>query len=437
MKTDILEFILRSTVIWGALLGYYYLVLHRNDNWRLRRLFLLFAWGAGLLIPLLPALSVAPEMPSVRLLVPEVLSTAQAAPVVAPSEVATGWSVVPILLGGYLLGVAIVLARTLVQGLRVMQWSREGKKTVHGGVSVVRHHAVRSPFAAWGKVFLPAEGLAAELENIALIHETAHLRQRHHYDTILMMIGRIVCWFHPLQWVFSRLLSDLHEYEADAAVTQLVPVRTYGLHLLQSSLAPTGALGLFSSPLKKRITMMTKTKVRQPLRALSLIGLIFLMAILVISCSDLTEEVLIEPDPLEQLEIQDLPIIAPLGEVDDRFDGEQLLQKVYREIRYPAEARSAGMTAAVQVELLVGTEGELIDVLTVNVTPEELPKGEYFVITGYGSDPQDGSSKQNHSILSEEVTRTLETIAPYDVIMEDGAPTAYRLLLAFQFKLEN
>jgi hypothetical protein len=304
-------------------------------------------------------------------------------------------------------------------------------------VSVVRHHAVRSPFAAWGKVFLPAEGLAAELENIALIHETAHLRQRHHYDTILMMIGRIVCWFHPLQWVFRRLLSDLHEYEADAAVTQLVPVRTYGLHLLQSSLAPTGALGLFSSPLKKRITMMTKTKVRQPLRTLSLIGLIFLMAILVISCSDLTEEVLIEPDPLEQLEIQNLPIIAPLGEVDDRFDGEQLLQKVYREIRYPAEARSAGMTAAVQVELLVGTEGELIDVLTVNVTPEELPKGEYFVITGYGSDPQDGSSKQNHSILSEEVTRTLETIAPYDVIMEDGAPTAYRLLLAFQFKLEN
>jgi hypothetical protein len=88
--------------------------------------------------------------------------------------------------------------------------------------------------------------------------------------------------------------------------------------------------------------MMTKTKVRQPLRALSLIGLIFLMAILVISCSDLTEEVLIEPDPLEQLEIQDLPIIAPLGEVDDRFDGEELLQKVYREIRYPAEGAECG-----------------------------------------------------------------------------------------------
>ncbi|MTB51571.1 M56 family metallopeptidase [Lewinella sp. W8] len=441
MKTDLVEFILRATLIWGALLAYYYVVLHRNDHWRLRRLFLLFAWAAGMLIPLLPALSVAPEMPTVRLFVPEGIGAVSSGPVAAAGSPATEWSVLPLLLLVYLLGAATVLARTLVQSWRVWQWTREGEKSTYGGVEVVRHAAIRSPFAGWGRVFLPAAGLGSTLENIALIHETAHLRQRHHYDTILMMIGRIIWWFHPLQWVFHRLLADLHEYEADAAVTQSVPVRTYGLHLLQSSLAPTGALGLFSSPLKKRITMMTKTKVRQPLRALSIGGLTLLLAVLVVACSDLTEDVLpkestpvVEGFPNEEM-MQLYAVPSGAEDVPGAIGGEDLLRLVYQNVKYPAEARAAGLTGAATATVTVGTRGEILDITTVRVQPEELEPNQYFVIVGYSDQPAKAAGLDN-GLFSEEVIRTIKSIGKFSPVIVDGVPEPYQLQMGFRFTLE-
>lgn len=437
MKTEILEFLLRATFIWSALLGYYFLVLHRNDDWRLRRGFLLFAWGAGLLIPLLPALNVGPEIPTLRFVIPGEVRAAAAEPVVGLTGAGRGWTTSSLLFGGYLLGLVIFLARTLVQSLRVWQWIVRGESSVWGGVKVVRHPGIRSPFAGWGRVFLSGEEQDPELEYIALVHETAHLRRRHHYDTFLMMIGRIVCWFHPLQWVFSRLLSDLHEYEADAAVTELVPVRTYGLHLLQSSLAPTGALGLFSSPLKKRIMMMTKTKVRRRLRGLPLVGLILLLFGLVVACSDATEEVLGEKIALDYPNEETLPVFTlPHGDAGGDFNHEALMRKVYEEIRYPLTARQQGLTGAVMVDLTVGANGEILNLITIRTEPAELPEKQYFVIVGYG-DGTKQAAEMSYSGFSEEVNRTLNTILPFEVITQDGAPIPYRLSLGFKFLLED
>jgi beta-lactamase regulating signal transducer with metallopeptidase domain len=54
--------------------------------------------------------------------------------------------------------------------------------------------------------------------NIVLLHEQAHIRQKHSYDLLLMEIAGVVCWFNPFLKKLKTSLCQVHEYLADKAV---------------------------------------------------------------------------------------------------------------------------------------------------------------------------------------------------------------------------
>ncbi|AYB33622.1 M56 family metallopeptidase [Chryseolinea soli] len=54
--------------------------------------------------------------------------------------------------------------------------------------------------------------------NTVLLHELAHIRQKHSYDLLLMEIAGIVCWFNPFLKKLKTSLCQVHEYLADKAV---------------------------------------------------------------------------------------------------------------------------------------------------------------------------------------------------------------------------
>jgi beta-lactamase regulating signal transducer with metallopeptidase domain len=54
--------------------------------------------------------------------------------------------------------------------------------------------------------------------NTVLLHEQAHIRQKHSYDLLLMEIAGIVCWFNPFLKKLKTSLCQVHEYLADKAV---------------------------------------------------------------------------------------------------------------------------------------------------------------------------------------------------------------------------
>ena len=66
MSTDLLEYSLRATTIWGLLLAYYFL-WGRKAGFRFQRVLLLGGWAFGLVIPLLPALETATVLPIANL----------------------------------------------------------------------------------------------------------------------------------------------------------------------------------------------------------------------------------------------------------------------------------------------------------------------------------------------------------------------------------
>ena len=54
--------------------------------------------------------------------------------------------------------------------------------------------------------------------NKVLLHEQAHIRQKHSYDLLLMEIAGVVCWFNPFLKKLKTSLCQVHEYLADKAV---------------------------------------------------------------------------------------------------------------------------------------------------------------------------------------------------------------------------
>jgi len=104
-------------------------------------------------------------------------------PAVTAEESTGFWWLLPWL---YLAGGLLIWARTLVQWKDAWRGLRGDKTEVFDGWPVMRRAGLSGPFAAFGTIFLPTEMNDAGLTRTALIHEAAHLRARHHYDTILL-----------------------------------------------------------------------------------------------------------------------------------------------------------------------------------------------------------------------------------------------------------
>jgi len=441
MTPEILEYLLRLTVIWAVLLAYYFVAL-RRAGFATQRFYLLGTLVFGLMVPLLPALGGGLPMvglPSVSYVAEPYFYTGTAA--AEASDFERSWSVVLPWL--YLMGVGFFAARTLVQWKGLWQWRSSGRPDLYEGYRVVRHRGITGPFVAFGCIFLPDGMTDAELENTALIHEASHLRLRHHYDTLLLTLGSLLLWFHPLFWMIRRLLATVHEYEADAAVIQRVPVRTYGLQLLHASLGPRGYPGLFSSPIKKRITMITDKTRTQKLRLFPLIALSLLLAGLVVACSDAGEDIL-------QEEYTQVPLLglSPTDEVSEypRLKSgdanlnapEALVSAIYNEIHYPKKALTSGLIGRARATLVIDPEGKVLGISMFRELPVAEDENEDNNLTIIGFSPTDKFSvATGSSVFLDEVSRTFEVLGDFEPATKDGKPIAVQLEIDFNFKLEE
>jgi hypothetical protein len=442
---DFLEYGFRVTVIWAMLLAYYFIV-GRQASFRFQRFFLLGGWLFGLLVPLLPSIAGETGLPVAGL---PTISFSGPVPTAVPTmEVVavSSWEFAEVLPWFYLLGALFFGARTLVQAWVTEQYLCTGQRSTFSGHPVVRHADIESPFAARGYVFLPASITDADLEHTALIHESSHLRARHHYDKFLLTLGSILLWFHPLMWAYRRLLATVHEYEADAAVLQRVPARTYGLQLLHCSLGPARGLGLFSSPLKQRIEMITNKTSRRKLRLIPLLGLCLLLFGLAVACSDLSEEL----QPTNQEEIPGIQVLdvgpeltlvpdeypKPVAAADDAPTLETLIKSIYQNIKYPAAARVAGEYGFVRLNVVFSETGDVLSINNIGMSSEDdEDKTNNLVIVGFSDAPAQKEAERA-APFAKELDRLINDLAPFTPAKVDGEAVPISLNFDIQFKLE-
>lgn len=112
----------------------------------------------------------------------------------------------------------------------------------------------------FGTIILPEH----EVDPAILIHENAHVKQKHWIDLVLIEITCVILWFNPLVLLYRRAIKQQHEYLADAHTLDSGITIEHYFHCLltQIQLASSFVLSnkFYSKSIKSRIMMMTKNK---------------------------------------------------------------------------------------------------------------------------------------------------------------------------------
>ena len=259
-------YILKTSICLTGFYLFYRLLLSKETFHRFNRVALLGILLLSLLIPFCEI--TVPEESEVQqtlLTIEQILTLADHVPQteveVLPSSIPL-W--LPVLLCIYLLGILFFLGRNLYslsQMLRLLHGGRQEK--LEKGITLIIHDKNIAPFS-WMKYVVISEKDLQENGKEILIHEMAHVHNRHSIDLLISDICIIFQWFNPTSWLLKQELQNIHEYEADETVIrQGVNAKQYQLLLIKKAVGTrlySMANSFNHSKLKKRITMMLKEK---------------------------------------------------------------------------------------------------------------------------------------------------------------------------------
>jgi hypothetical protein len=136
-----------------------------------------------------------------------------------------------------------------------------------------------------------------------LLHEFAHITQRHSLDIIFVELLQIMFWFNPLILLYKKAIRLNHEYLADSAVLNADIDLSGYQKLLLNFVFRNNSIYLASSfnysLTKKRLLMMTKNNSSKMamLKKIAVIPLFLTIGLLVINAQDPPPPPLPPPPP--------------------------------------------------------------------------------------------------------------------------------------------
>ena len=255
-------YLLQINLCWAVFYGLYWLMYRQETFFRVNRFFLLFALLLGLVLPMdFAKYFLQPiDNQSIMTVYLEtfVVGTKQT------SEKIEHFSLdyKNVLWLVYALGCAVVLLRFLFGLKKLYTLYTHGEKEKKSGYILVKTDEIHLPFSFMNLIFWSQHIDNEEVENRRiLLHEIAHVRQRHSFDVLVLELLNIVFWCSPLLYLYKKSLRAVHEYLADEAATVDCSKREYGTLLIrqsQSGMQLAIANSFIHSQLKQRFVMMLK-----------------------------------------------------------------------------------------------------------------------------------------------------------------------------------
>ena len=319
-------YILKSSVCLAIFYLFYRLLLARETFHRFNRFSLL---GILLLSCLLPLVEVSvkqeTEVHQTMLTLEQLLMMADAVNATeagASAETATvTWIQVALLV--YLAGIVFFAFRNVCSLVRLLMLLKSGKKEDIGSylpsrkerVTLIVHNRDIAPFSWMGYIVISRKDLEENGREI-LIHELAHIHNRHSWDLLVADVCIFFQWFNPASWLLKQELQNIHEFEADETVIKEgVDAKQYQLLLIKKAVGTrlySMANSFNHSSLKKRITMMLKEK-SSPWARLKYLYVLPLAAIAITAFA--RPEVSTELDEISAVKVNDLTAIVKAEEV--------------------------------------------------------------------------------------------------------------------------
>ena len=406
-------YILKSSVCLVVFYLFYRLLLSRETFHRFNRVALLSILLLSCLLPLVEVTveeqtEVHQTMMTLEqwLMLADMMNTADTTDLQA-EEVTVTWIQVALLV--YLAGILLFALRNGYSLLKLGGLLKSGRKEnlskyIDGGekVTLIVHDRDIAPFS-WMKCIVISEKDLDENGREILIHELAHIQNRHSWDLLVADICIFFQWFNPASWLLKQELQNIHEYEADETVIEKgVDAKQYQLLLIKKAVGTRlySMTNSFNhSKLKKRITMMLKEK-SNPWAKLKYLYILPVAAIAVtafarpeisetaeeisaVKVNDLTaiveakaiksteESVQISTVSQDTVKVNYVPTevsrklqgtaVFEVVEEMPEFPGgvDAMMEYLQKELRYPESAKEKGIQGRVTVQFIIDKEGNV------------------------------------------------------------------------------
>ena len=416
---NILAYAFEVIVVSAIGYGLYYGLLRAKKPFLFVRIYLLGLTIGSLLIPLLPPISIfysanenkplnsvaSFSEKTFKQLVQPVSTAINAIPEASlVKDEGIDWVLV-----AYLLGAVVaftVLLRQLYVIIRYIK-SLHFIKSADYHVKVARVVGDVPSFSFFDRAVINTTlSSSSEEEDIILNHEAAHIRQVHWLDLALLEMARIIGWYNPFFYLIQQEVKHNHEYLADEAVLQKNPNYPYASFLAQIRLKQAGFTfySTFNFSTLNRIKMITKNTKPQHWRSI-VASLAIIVLFMAFSCE--TEQDL--SSSYNYQELNDNAINAEISVMPE--GGYQAYSQILKtELKYPDEAKNAGVEGTVYIRFIVDEAGATSDFHSVKES------------IGYG--------------LEEEAIRVLKTVT-FEPAVRNGERVASSHVLPVRFRLAS
>lgn len=336
----------------------------------------------------------------------------------------------------YFIGVVFFLGKFLIQILNLFRLYKNARIKKNSNIVFVYTGKRHPVFSFLNYVFIDTELAHSKDLDIIINHERVHVAQKHSIDLLLFELLAIVQWFSPFVWMYRKSIKQNHEFLADRGVLgNGFTLKKYQEVLLQNySFLNYGLTNSFNHSLTfKRLIMMKKNNSKRKSVAKLLIVLpILIISVYFISCTK--ENEILDNKKEDKLEIvgkennlivteetkKAESIQKSISSNEQVFDiveempefpgGDMALRQfIAQEVKYPQEAKEAGVSGKVYVRFAVNSDGY--------VSCTEIARGE-------------------HDVLNEEAMRVVRMLPKWTPGKQRGKAVSVYYTVPINFQLQ-
>ncbi len=256
----VITYILKTILISGIFLAYYWIALRDKKFHYYNRFYLLTASIMSLVIPLLKFDWFIVEKPVIY-------SSNEIVQFILPisnvnKSIQFDWIDYSLVIAGI---VAITLFSILLLNvIKIQLLKRKSDVTQMEGFDFINTNDDNAPFSFLNNLFWKQSiSLHEEGGQQIFKHEITHIQQMHTWDRIYCQIITSIFWMNPFNWFIQKELVTIHEFIADESAVGDSNVEAFAKMLLQTHygnhfLNPTHQF--FYSSIKRRLFMLNQNK---------------------------------------------------------------------------------------------------------------------------------------------------------------------------------
>jgi TonB family protein len=288
---DYLNYLVEANLSLVLILLVYWLILKTETNFTFKRFYLLGGVVLSLIFPLIE-ISGSDSIPAIgkalpTYLLPELVIGESMGEVglIATKKV---WLLAEWI---YVSGILFLFATFTLRLTNVLKWIVRSEPLSQIGSVKIRDAKTSTPsFSFFNYIIIGAsEELTHREINHIVRHEMIHVKNFHSLDILFIECVRILFWFNPAIHFLKKMLSDVHEFQADDKAVKSRDVQMYCSLLARMTLKSAGlslANHFNKSLTLKRIAMLKTVKKKMKVWKYAFIAPVIVAMFIVIACQE-------------------------------------------------------------------------------------------------------------------------------------------------------